>query len=361
MSRCATTPSLLDVRFAEVDLTRDQAAHVAACAECVRAFALLRRFDAGLESIGHDLAPERVGDVRELMRVTVPEEGSTVSWRRGLIGVAAVAVVLLAIVGVSALGERPLGAEVGRVLGLGIDRSEAAEAFGIPEHAVVIVDDDAVGLRVSGDAAATTFELLVMEADERQVRQVHEQRLEIRPTSAGMFTQPVRCFGVLERDIYAMIGMAWPAEHEQVEVGGVSGEVAAFTVRGQGDEGRAAVLLVAPADEIDDESVFNLRIGGTVGGGRSTGPIGHEAVDCAQPATATCGDWANWAVGGGTRVSMTQWLTESRLEAVRTAQQMPPNSTEAEIVNAAVSSIDKICQGSQPEERLTDIVERLYD
>lgn len=359
MSRCATTRSLLDAVFAEIDLTRDQAGHVATCAECARALALLRRFDADLESVGRDLAPERVGSVHDLIRVGIPKEGSTVSWRNGFIGVAAVAVVLLAVTVASVLGDRSLGSDVGRLLGLALDRSEAARAFGIPDDAVVMVGGDAVGLRVANDADSARFQLLLMTADQREVRQVYESTLEVPPRTAGIFDQPVRCFGVLERDFYALIGMAWPAEREQVDVGGVSGEVAAFVVRGQGEEGRVAVLFVAPADGVDEQSRYRMRIGGTVGGGESSGTLVEVAIDCAQPATATCGDWAQWAPD--TRASMTQWLTETRLEAVRAAQQLRDDASEVEIVTAAVSSIDKNCQMSPAERRLTDVVERLYD
>jgi len=355
MSRCATTPSVLEARFAEVDLTRDQAAHVAACAECARAFALLRRFDADLESIGHDLAPERAGDVRELMRMAVPEEGSTVSWHRGLIGVAAVAVVLIVVTGALFLGDRSFGADVGRVFGLGMDRSEAAAALGLPEDAVVMVGGDAVGLRVREGGASATLELLVVEASDRRVRQVYEDQLDIRPDSGGVYLQPVRCFGLLEEDVHAIMALGWSSgltlEVGRAGIGGIPGRHVVFETSND----RTALLFVADAESVAADNSYLLDMGT----GAASGTIEDHEENCAQPATAACGDWSEWSAG--TRASMTEWLTETRLDAVRVAQQMPPNSTEAEVVDAAVSSIDKNCQGSPPDMRLMQVVERLYD
>lgn len=353
MSRCASTRRLLDAVFTDVGLTRDQAEHVASCAECARAFALQRRFDAGLESVGRDLATERVGSVHDLIGVSNQKGRSAVSWRNGFIGAAAVAVILLAVTVASVLGDGSLGSDVGRVFGLALDRSEAAQAFGIPADAVVMVGGDAVGLRVLEEGDSASFELLLMEAEEREVRNLYQHRIDIPPDSGGIFTQPVRCAGLLERDLYAIMGMGWPSPRARAHavVSGVSGETAVFETMTD----RAAVLFVAEGDAVDRDTVYRLR----VGGGESTGPLEDTAVNCAQPATATCGEWGNWAVG--TQASITKWLTEARFAEVRISQQLPADASEAEVVSAAVSSIDKNCEMSPAGMRLTEIVEQLYD
>ncbi len=359
MSRCAATRSLLDAQFAEIDLTRDQAAHLSACAECARAMALLRRFDRDLASVGRDLAPERAGSLHELIQVTVPKEGETVSWRTGFIGVAASAIVVLAVLGASALGERFAGTDIEGVFSQPLDRSEAAAAFALPENAVVMVGGDAVGLRVTGDATSARLELLLISAAQREVRQVFEQTVDLLPGGGGMSTQPVRCFDVLERDVYALIGMAWPAGRQRVGIIGASGETATFVVRDHGEEDRLVTLFVADAAEVNEDSNFALQNSGDAGGILATGPLMRGSVDCAQPGTAACRDWERWQPA--TRASLTEWLVETRLEAVRTSQQLRADATEREIVDAAVGSIDKNCQGSPPDTMLTDIVLRLYD
>lgn len=353
MSRCARTEQLLDAAFAGVDLTRRQAKHLAACAECARALALLRRFDSRLGAVGRQVAPERLGAIHDLIGVSIPREGDTVSWRNGLMSVAGIAALLLAVLVTSGLGEGWPGGNIGRVLGLRLHSAEAASAFRIPEDAVVIVGDDAVGLRIRDLGNAATFELLLMDATDRRVRQVYETELRVPADSAGMFSQAVRCLGVLEGDVYALVAMGWPGPQvgSSAVVGGPSGQLAEFRTSG----GRLGAVFVADADAVGDETVIHLRIGG----GESRSTLGHDAVECAQPATATCRDWEQWETG--TRASLTEWLVETRLEPVRTVQHLPANATDGEVVNAAVGSIDKSCQGSPADRRLADVVERLYD
>lgn len=318
----------------------------------------MRRFEADLRSTGRDLAPERAGHVHDLTGVSIPKGGRTVSWRNGLIGVAAAAVVLLAIAAAAMLGDRSVGSDVGRVFGLGMNRSEAAEAFGIPENAVVLVGGDAVGLRVRETGASATLELLVIAASDRRVRQVYEGRVDIPPRSGGVDFQPVRCFGLLERDVYAIIALGWPIPDRAgvssagAGIGGITGEHVVFETPND----RTALLFVAEAEDVAADSSFLMDMGGGMMGSGSLEDEG--AVNCAQPATATCGDWSEWA--DGTRASMTAWLTETRLDAVRTAQHMPANATDAEVVDFAVASIDKSCRGDS-DTRLSEIAARLYD
>jgi len=99
MSRCRQTDAILDATFAGAGLTRDQGAHVTVCAECARALSDARRFDATLERIGLELAPEPAPPVADLLSVggSQPKGGRLMTARNGLIGGAAVVVVIGAI------------------------------------------------------------------------------------------------------------------------------------------------------------------------------------------------------------------------------------------------------------------------
>ena len=357
MSRCATTASLLDAAFGGRDLTRDEAAHAQACPECAHALALQRRFDSDLGAVAQDLAPVHAGPIHELIDLVPSKEKSIVTWRSGFIGAAAVAGIVVAVVITSFVGDGSAFRDVGRILGLRVDTAEAAAAFGVSEEAVVSVGRDALGLKIEDRGNSAQLHLLLLDSEDRKVRQLYEQRLDIPPGSGGLFTEPVRCFGVMDRDLYVIVAMGWPAPGARAHaaVGGIdaeAAEVADFGTVG----GRVGALLAADADSVDPE---RTRITLRIGGGESRNPLAHLSADCAEPSTATCGRWSSWSPA--TRESVTEWLVETRLEAVRSAQQLPSTTPEDEIVAAATSSIDKNCQGSGPDTRLTEIVERLYD
>ena len=97
MSRCHQTDALLDATFAGSDLTRQQAAHVAHCAECARALSDTRRFDAALARVGLDLSPALAPSATEVLAAdgSHTKEGRLMmTVRRGLISSVAGAVVI---------------------------------------------------------------------------------------------------------------------------------------------------------------------------------------------------------------------------------------------------------------------------
>ena len=98
MSRCHQTDALLDATFAGIGLTRVQAGHASACAECARALAQARAFDNELHSVGFDLTPEPMPPAPETSTESARDErrDRLMTWRRGVVG--GVAVVLLAAV-----------------------------------------------------------------------------------------------------------------------------------------------------------------------------------------------------------------------------------------------------------------------
>lgn len=113
MTRCRQTDALLDAAFAGLDLTRPQAGHAAACAECAHALAQLRRFEGELERIGHDLAPEPMPPAEEVpVTPTKAMAGGAMTLRRGLV---AIGVGVLAI-GISLGGNWWLASLVGEPL-----------------------------------------------------------------------------------------------------------------------------------------------------------------------------------------------------------------------------------------------------
>ena len=355
MSRCANTHAMLEAAFAERDLTRDEAAHVAACAECAHALALQRRFDSDLGAIAQDLAPVHAGPIDQLIDLAPPNEKSIVSWRSGFIGAAAVAVVLVVVAMPSLIGGAGTGSSLARLLGLPVEVPEAARAFGISEAAVLTVGDDAIGLDIDETPGTADVKVLVMSAQDRKVREVYEQELTVLPGSNGLFSRTVECFGVTDRDLYAVVAMYWPMGRVPwVSVEGVEGHLAEFETRG----GRGGGLFVAYADEVDPHALVRVQLGT---GGPPPAPLVEDefVAQCASPSTATCGQWADWQPS--TRQSITRWLVEDRLESARTSQQLPPGASEDEIVTAATSSVDKNCQFSAPDLPLTRIVERLYD
>jgi anti-sigma factor RsiW len=67
MSRCSSTPSVLDVVLDGDDLTARERAHVAGCGDCAREVARARRFDTELRSVGIDLTPVPLPDARDLV------------------------------------------------------------------------------------------------------------------------------------------------------------------------------------------------------------------------------------------------------------------------------------------------------
>lgn len=58
MSRCSQTDSILQMIFADRDLTRDQMAHAALCAACAHAVAEARRFDRAMWLVGSEVTEE---------------------------------------------------------------------------------------------------------------------------------------------------------------------------------------------------------------------------------------------------------------------------------------------------------------
>jgi hypothetical protein len=93
-SRCRQTDALLEATFGEAGLTRAQAAHAADCSECARALALARRFDGELHRVGVDLTAEMVTSAG----VTADLGGSRMARNRNILGLAAVAVLVVAVV-----------------------------------------------------------------------------------------------------------------------------------------------------------------------------------------------------------------------------------------------------------------------
>lgn len=114
MSRCHETDALLEAVFTDAQLSRAQAAHLAACAECAHLLSQARRFDTELGSIGLDLTPEPMPAAAELLAVTapIPRKGSPMTWKRNLIGAALAAGAL--VFAISALGGRGLAPGAGR-------------------------------------------------------------------------------------------------------------------------------------------------------------------------------------------------------------------------------------------------------
>lgn len=101
MSRCHQTDALLDAIFVGTDLTRAEAAHIAACTECARALALARRFDGELQRVGLDMSPEPLPITVELAVESAPMSirgGRSMTWKRSLIGGVVAATLLVAVV-----------------------------------------------------------------------------------------------------------------------------------------------------------------------------------------------------------------------------------------------------------------------
>ena len=99
MSRCTRTDSLLDELFVSGAVTPSQREHVLVCSECARSLALARRFDRDLRTVGAELAPEPMSGADVSLDVIPPfGRGGFGMWRRSVLTMASVAVVLAVIV-----------------------------------------------------------------------------------------------------------------------------------------------------------------------------------------------------------------------------------------------------------------------
>ncbi|MDQ3689807.1 MAG: hypothetical protein M3406_07210 [Chloroflexota bacterium] len=140
MSRCRQTEALLHATFAGIEITRVQAGHVSACAECAHALAEARAFDNELHSVGFDLTPEPMLPAPVSLESARDERRDRpMRWRRGLVG--GVAVVLLAAVVVGG-GQWPWSLGGDQLPGTGIaidqptDERVMSWASGIEEAAL---------------------------------------------------------------------------------------------------------------------------------------------------------------------------------------------------------------------------------
>ena len=78
-----------------------------------------------------------------------------------------------------------------------------------------------------------------------------------------------------------------------------------------------------------------------------------------EPLARTCGQWQELEIAA--QVTTAEALVADRLEAARSVQQLPADATRAEIVGAARSSIDKVCElGRRPARPLAGVVAALY-